>query len=311
VFRIRFHGRGGQGVKTAGRILGTAFFRAGYEVQDAPVYGAERRGAPMFAFVRAGREPIRERGLIARPDLVVVADETLVGVPAANVLLGLGDHTVLLIYSTLDAPSWRARLGITGPVVVLPALTFDESAGGSSAGATCAGAAARLVGAISRDELAQALHEELSALGTEIVEQNLEHALLAFDAVAAHAGIVKEGGLADASSYTAPEWIDVPIEAARVSAPDIFAAATSVEVRTGLWRTLRPEIDYSRCNRCSWVCSTFCPDSAITVRPDGMPEIDFDHCKGCLICVTVCPPHAISAVRERAGPAATPEEARE
>jgi pyruvate ferredoxin oxidoreductase gamma subunit len=87
--RIRFHGRGGQGIKTASRILGTAFFRAGFEVQDAPVYGAERRGAPMFAYVRAAREPIRERGLIAHPDLVVVADETLAGIPAANVLLGL------------------------------------------------------------------------------------------------------------------------------------------------------------------------------------------------------------------------------
>ena len=305
MFRMRFHGRGGQGIKTASRVLGTAFFRAGYEVQDAPVYGAERRGAPVFAWVRAGRMPIRERGLITYPDLVVVADETLVGVPAANVLLGLDDHTVLLIYSATDAGSWRARLGITGPIVVLPALTFADPAGGPSAGATCAGAAARLVGAISREDLAQALREELSALGAELLGSNLEHALAAFDAVAIHAGIVKESGPADASNYAPPQWIDVPFEAARVSAPDIFAAATSVEVRTGLWRTMRPEIDYARCNRCSWVCSTFCPDSAIRVRPDGTPEIDFDHCKGCLICVAVCPPHAINAVPERTVPAHT------
>ena len=43
MYRIRFHGRGGQGMKTASRILGTAFFLSGYEVQDAPRYGAERR----------------------------------------------------------------------------------------------------------------------------------------------------------------------------------------------------------------------------------------------------------------------------
>jgi len=53
MFRIRFHGRGGQGMKTASRILGMAFFKAGYQVQDAPCYGAERRGAPIFAYVRA------------------------------------------------------------------------------------------------------------------------------------------------------------------------------------------------------------------------------------------------------------------
>ena len=55
MYRLRFHGRGGQGMKTAGRILGTAFFLAGFEVQDAPRYGAERRGAPIFAYVRAAR----------------------------------------------------------------------------------------------------------------------------------------------------------------------------------------------------------------------------------------------------------------
>ena len=58
MYRIRFHGRGGQGMKTASRILGTAFFIQGYEVQDAPRYGAERRGAPIFAYVRAAWQPI-------------------------------------------------------------------------------------------------------------------------------------------------------------------------------------------------------------------------------------------------------------
>jgi pyruvate ferredoxin oxidoreductase gamma subunit len=47
------------------------------------------------------------------------------------------------------------------------------------------------------------------------------------------------------------------------------------------------------------VCSTLCPDSAIRVLADGRPEIDYDHCKGCLICVGVCPPHAIRAIPEK------------
>ncbi|MDH5576003.1 MAG: 2-oxoacid:acceptor oxidoreductase family protein, partial [Nitrospirota bacterium] len=52
MIRIRFHGRGGHGVKTASRIVGTAAFLAGYQVQDSPIYGAERRGAPVTAFTR-------------------------------------------------------------------------------------------------------------------------------------------------------------------------------------------------------------------------------------------------------------------
>ena len=95
MYRIRFHGRGGQGMKTASRILGSAFFRADYEVQDAPRYGAERRGAPIFAFVRAAKTPINERGVIGNPDLVVVADDSLVGVAAAGVLQGVTADTTL------------------------------------------------------------------------------------------------------------------------------------------------------------------------------------------------------------------------
>src|SRR5210317_1029237 len=100
MYRIRFHGRGGQGMKTASRILGTAFFLAGYEVQDAPRYGAERRGAPIFAYVRADKAPINERGIINHPDLVIVADESLVPVPAAGVLAGITENTLMLINST-------------------------------------------------------------------------------------------------------------------------------------------------------------------------------------------------------------------
>ena len=100
MYRIRLHGRGGQGMKTAGRILGTAFFLEGFEVQDAPRYGAERRGAPIFAYVRAARSLINERGIIRRPDLVLVADDTLVASPTAGVLSGVTEHTVLLISSS-------------------------------------------------------------------------------------------------------------------------------------------------------------------------------------------------------------------
>jgi pyruvate ferredoxin oxidoreductase gamma subunit len=91
----------------------------------------------------------------------------------------------------------------------------------------------------------------------------------------------------------------MPLEDAAVAAPDIRAPATSAASQTGLWRALRPVIDHGLCRRCSWICGTYCPDSAIRVEKDGRPDIDYDHCKGCLVCVAVCPPHAIHAVPER------------
>ena len=300
MYRIRFHGRGGQGMKTASRILGSAFFREGYEVQDAPRYGAERRGAPIFAYVRAAREAINERGIISRPDLVIVADDTLVPVPAAGVLAGISAHTVLLINTAESAETWQQRLNISAPVITLPASAdVEDRAALPYIGATCAGAAARLVGAISRDALTDAIRTELAALGPTVIDRNLENALAAWDLMQGHDGLVSEGGMTSAADYDKPDWAELPFEAARISAPTIFAAANSVEVRTGLWRTLRPVIDYARCNRCWWVCSTFCPDSAIAVDADGKPAIDYDHCKGCMICVAQCPPHAIEAVPEQ------------
>lgn len=304
MYRIRFHGRGGQGIKTASQVLGTAFFLQGFEVQDAPRYGAERRGAPIFAYVRADREPIHERGVIERPDLVVVADETLIAVPTAGVLQGVGPRTVMLINSVNPPDQWRERLKLAGRVLGLPAnVVPGEGAAAPLVGASCTGAAARLTGAVTRDNLAQAVRNEIAAYGPAAVQSNLQHALLAFDAMAAHAGLVCEGGKITAQGYQPPSWIDVPLEQAQVSAPDIRVPATSELTNTGAWRTHRPVIDYELCNRCSWVCSTLCPDDAIRVEADHTPRIDYDHCKGCMVCVAVCPPHAIRAVPEISTPA--------
>ena len=298
MYRIRFHGRGGQGMKTASRILGTAFFVEGYEIQDAPRYGAERRGAPIFAYVRASHAPINERGIITQPDLVIVADDSLIPIPAAGVLSGIDAHTVLLINSDEDEAVWRQRLNIQGKVFILPAEP-EERTELRFIGATCTGAAAQLLGVISRDALSTAIKEELAALGTALVEKNLHKALAAYDRMAEHAGVVTSSRQISATDYQSPAWIDLPFEEATVSAPAIRAAATSVEVKTGLWRTLRPVIDYTRCNHCWWVCSTFCPDGAIHVDEGGEPHIDYDHCKGCMVCVAQCPPHAIQAIPEQ------------
>jgi pyruvate ferredoxin oxidoreductase gamma subunit len=299
MYRIRFHGRGGQGMKTASRILGSAFFLAGYEVQDAPRYGAERRGAPIFAYIRADKHPINERGIIRNPDLVIVADDSLLPIPAAGILQGLSAHTVVLINSHESATTWRHRLNISSPVVVLDAAEdVADRAELKYVGATCAGAAAALLKVISKTVLEQAILEELQQLPQPVIAKNQEKALAAFDHMTAFEDtIVIEGRAVPAQDYQPPQWIDFPFEQARVAAPAIHAGLTSVEVKTGLWRTLRPVIDYDLCKRCWWVCSSFCPDSAITVS-DGKPIIDYDHCKGCMVCLAQCPPHAIHAIPE-------------
>jgi len=295
MYRIRFHGRGGQGVKTASRILGSAFFREGFEVQDAPRYGAERRGAPIFAYVRADRAPVLERGVINNPDLVVVCDDSLVQVPAAGVLEGVNEKAVLLIASAESPEVWRKRLNLGGEVLTLPPASHADAA---LIGATCAGAAARLVGAIPRDTLAAAIRHELVERGEATIDRNLRPALGAFDAMADREGCAAHGTDAPAGAVPRPDWVDLEFEPGARAAPDVRAGGTSVQVKTGLWRTRRPVIDKSICNRCSWLCSTFCPDGAIDIGSDREPIIDYDHCKGCMICVAICPPHAIYVMPE-------------
>jgi len=297
MYRIRFHGRGGQGMKTSSRMLGTAFFLSGYEVQDAPRYGAERRGAPISAYVRADQAPIAERGVIPVPDLVVVADDTLIGIPAAGITQGLDAHTVLAVNTDTSAEDWRERLRIDSRIVTLPRFSAEDAGERPYVGALCAGAAARLVGVISCEVLEAAVRDELSALNEEVIEANVVRARAAFDALAEAAQTVIERP--DAGEVVAaPDWIDLDLENVARAAPAIHAGATSVKVRTGLWRVMRPVIDYDHCNGYAWICGSFCPDSAINVGADGNPVIDYDHCKGCLICVAQCPPHAIHAVSE-------------
>lgn len=302
MLRIRLHGRGGQGIKTGGRILGSALFRTGLTVQDAPRYGAERRGAPMVASVRAARGPINERGVIAKPDLVVVADPSLVTEPLAGVLSGVlqgvDSRTVLVVRSAEAAAVWRQRLGVAAqPLALLSADSHPRSA----LGALCAGAAARLLGVIDRRTLEAAVRDEAATLDNPSALSGAMTAVLAgYDAMEGADARVTEAAEASAGTYEPPRWITLPVEDAALSAPAIHRPTTSPLVRTGLWRTARPVIDLARCRRCLWICGTFCPDNAIAPDRNGDPQIDYDHCKGCLICVAQCLHHAIEVVPENA-----------
>jgi len=299
MYRIRFHGRGGQGMKTASRILGTAFFKQGYQVQDAPRYGAERRGAPIFAYVRAAHDKIFERGIIRDPSLVVVADETLVQMPAAGVLQGICGATVMLIHSRVTADAWQTRLHLSNPLYILtPDEEEDEQIDWRYLGVKCAAAAARLCGVIPWVTFAAALREEMGGLPAAVVKENLAHARRAYDHMESDQGCVHVVPPIPTRPCATPDWVDLPFEDARTSAPAIHQAMTSEAVKTGLWRTLRPLINRDHCKGCAWICSTYCPDGAILVNAEGLPQIDYDHCKGCLVCVAQCPSHAIETATE-------------
>ena len=294
MFTIRFHGRGGQGMKTASHFLGNAFFLAGYEVQDAPRYGAERRGAPMTSYVRTDHQAIYERGILSNPGLVVVADDSLIPIAAAGVMKGISANSVLLIVSHEKSTTWQHRLNIQNSIkIIKPLITTIPLVS-----AACAGAAACLTGSIDCQYLLDAIREELSGHDDELIALNINAASQAYEAMLSNQGIVKQTITTEATNYKKPDWIDLPLETADISAPIIHAAQTSIKVRTGLWRIQRPIINYDHCNHCWWICSTSCPDGVINIEQGNIPVVDYDHCKGCMICVAQCPAHAIEALAE-------------
>jgi pyruvate ferredoxin oxidoreductase gamma subunit len=97
MLEIRFHGRGGQGTVVATILLAKAFFEAGYAVQSFPLFGVERRGAPVEAYLRVDTREIRVRTNVYRPDHLVVLDLTLL--QAIDVTQGLKAGGWILINS--------------------------------------------------------------------------------------------------------------------------------------------------------------------------------------------------------------------
>ncbi|MBR2546765.1 MAG: 2-oxoacid:acceptor oxidoreductase family protein [Eubacterium sp.] len=121
---IRWHGRGGQGAKTACLLLADVCFSSGKEVQGFPEYGPERMGAPITAYNRISDEPNIVHSNIYYPDYVVVVDETLL--EAVDVTAGLSEDGAILV-NTMRSPSEIRRQlnGYKGRVCTVDAATIS------------------------------------------------------------------------------------------------------------------------------------------------------------------------------------------
>ena len=117
---IRWHGRGGQGAKTASLLLADVAFATGMYVQGFPEYGPERMGAPITAYNRLSTEPLRIHSNIYDPDIVVVVDESLIG--SVDVAAGLKAGGAIIVNSHRTAEEVRASLqGYQGALYLIDA----------------------------------------------------------------------------------------------------------------------------------------------------------------------------------------------
>ncbi len=120
MIEIRWHGRGGQGAKTASLLLADAAFNTGKYIQGFPEYGPERMGAPITAYNRISTSPIRIHSNIYEPDYVVVVDDSLL--ESVPVTAGLKETGAIIINTTKDADSLKPLLnGYKGKVYTIDA----------------------------------------------------------------------------------------------------------------------------------------------------------------------------------------------
>ena len=122
---IRWHGRGGQGAKSAALMLADAAFMTGKHVQGFPEYGPERMGAPITAYNRISANPIRVHSNIYDPDYVVVVDETLL--ESVDVTRGLNPEGAIVINTTKSAEDVKPYLkDYKGRVYTIDARAISE-----------------------------------------------------------------------------------------------------------------------------------------------------------------------------------------
>ena len=171
---IRWHGRGGQGVVTAGKLLAETAMGTGQYFQAFPDYGPERMGAPIRAFTRLSSKPITIHSQIEEPDVVLVLDPTLLGtVPVAE---GLKEDGSLLVNTSMSPAEVRKATGFeTGKAFTVDASHIAiEEMGREITNTPMLGAFASATGVFDVDDLAEQLKAWFGKkITAEAVEANV------------------------------------------------------------------------------------------------------------------------------------------
>jgi len=174
---IRWHGRGGQGAKTAALLLADVAFKTGQYVQGFPEYGPERMGAPITAYNRISKEVIRVHSNIYTPDLVVVVDETLLH--SVNVTAGLKEEGAIIVNTPKTAEEIRPLLnGYKGKVFTVDARRISvEALGKNFPNSPMLAAAVAVSGVMSQEEFLKEMQESYQhkfAKKPEVIEGNMK-----------------------------------------------------------------------------------------------------------------------------------------
>ncbi len=186
LMEIRWHGRGGQGSKTASILLGKVASDAGKNIQAFPEYGPERMGAPVLAYNRISDEELTVHCQIEEPQIVVVLDPTLIG--TVDVTAGLPEDGLILVNSDLDPATIREKLNLkSGRVFTVDAnLISEEEIGRTFPNTPMLGALVKVSGVMDTETFLSFIKEEFSKKFSdkkEVIKGNLRSIERAYEEV--------------------------------------------------------------------------------------------------------------------------------
>jgi len=300
MFEVRFHGRGGQGGQMAAQTLAEAAFIEGNYAVGFPFFGAERRGAPILAFMRADKNKIYRKTMIYDPDYVVVLDDSLL--ETINITQGLKKGGVVII-NTRKKPT-ELELGKCGDTVSdVKVATVDatgvalEILGSSIVNTAILGAFAKGTGKVSMESIKKAIYTRFAPkFGEKAAEKNYQSAKKAYELTTITT--VKAEKCFIPKKVWLPTWQELPVGGAlRTTKTDagLVGPGSFIENKTGGWKTFKPILDQGKCTNCLF-CWYYCPEGCIERSAEGM-KVDLEYCKGCGICAEECPADAIKMER--------------
>nr|MDO8112212.1 2-oxoacid:acceptor oxidoreductase family protein [Candidatus Sigynarchaeota archaeon] len=289
VYGLRFHGRGGQGAVTAAQLSVMAWDGP---AKCFPVFGAERMGAPTAAFARLSKDAdmIQTNEQVYTPQYVAVLDDTLLRdvcvtsgtAPGAWVILNTGksfdEINKLLGPNKLNL----AKVDATDLAMKILGRPITNTA--------ILGALAKVAPLFTLDQLNEAVRDQFRGA---VADKNIELIKQVYEKVEVREPVIPY----DEKSAKKLEWSH--IEPHYPGAKDMsigavwYAPGGSQKVPTGGWGVYRIDFKFENCSQCQ-NCAFMCPDQCIKreKRADGMWYVigtDESHCKGCRICVEVCP----------------------
>ena len=269
VVGIRIHGRGGQGGVTASRLLATAAYYDGKFSQAIPMYGTERRGAPVTAYVRIDDVRVRERELVHTPDIVMVLDPLLS--TRQTMADDMAEGGLLLLNAAYPPEEVKTGGNIRVATVNASSIAL-ETLRRPITNTAILGAFAKAVGWPKLESIEKAIRKQFSG---RIADMNVEAIKRSYDECS--------------------EVIPAPVKIAGESEA-IAVGGYGVLKDVSSWRVFQPVIDMDKCTGCK-NCWIYCPETAIKWTDEDKPEIEWRKCKGCGICVNECPVGAIEFKR--------------